>query len=754
VWIWATRTDRDRAFFSIPNFLDLRAQATTLEDVAAQANWGASLTGTDPPQRLVGVRVTPNAFRLLGVDAGLGRTLMPSDARGDASPVVVLCDGLWRRAFGADPHIVGRAITLNGQAHTVVGVLPRSFGFTTTSPPAELAVPLALDADPRRAERGSNFLRVFARLRARATIDQARAELSAITLRSKRLYPVDNSKQTAPRVQLLRDEIVGHYREILLLLFAASAVVLLVACCNLAGLFVTRTHARAREIAIRSALGASRADLVRGVLAEGLVTAGAGALLGLGIAWWGIEPIVRFGPTDLPRASEMGVQPAVVGFTVAMAVLAGLAVSVIAAVTSTRAAAGDALRVSAVTGRHDGMPRRLLVGGQIALALALGVSAVLLGKSLRTILALDPGFDTDRRVVVRVSLPPARYATPDAVVGYQRAVRERLRELPQVVDVGAISVLPLSGALARCDYVVTGSEPRSPEQVPAAQNRWASADYFRAMGIRVVAGRGLDERDAAKGDAVVVVDATLARRHWPDGDAIGRRLAVEDAGADPAREVTIVGVVEPVRHEKLTEEAMPTYYAPIQQVPPGAVGNLANGMAFVVQLRGEVGDAAGALVEAIRSVDADVPASSPRPLAGSVSDGVAARRFSLYVIDVLALAALLLAAGGLYGTVLYGVLLRRREWAVRMALGAGAGHVVRHAMAGGLAVGAAGVAAGLGLVAMLGRLLRGFLYGVGPTDPASIAAATAGLLASLVLATLIPAWRATGVDPMESLRVE
>jgi predicted permease len=750
VWIWSTRTDRARAFFSIPNLLDVVEESRSLESVAAFTAWAASLTGHGEPERLAGVRITGNAFPLLGVGTVVGRALASDDDQPGRPRVAVLTNGCWQRLFGADASVVGRSLILSGDAYTVVGVLAPEFRLPGEAE-VELLVPLSPTTDARRAERGTNFLRVFARLAPGASPALAAAELASITARLRERYPDENAKHTPPRVVDLREEMVGAWRRPLLLLLGAVGLVLLVASTNLAHLFLGRATSRRREMAIRLAQGATRSRLFRLLLAEGALLGalggGLGVLLGLQLA--GV--LAAFAPADLPRLSERGLDGRLLAFASGLTLLSVLVFALAPARQASRVAPDRALREGDRGGEGGRRLRDLLVVSEVALSLVLLIGAGLLVESARRLLATSPGFDPGRLLIVRLSLPAARYARPEAVTRFCREVEGRVAALPGVRSVGMASVLPLSGLNVRTDFEIVGRPARTVAEVPAAQNRWVGPAYFQALGIPVRAGRVFDPHDEAGGAPVVVVDEALARRYFPEGDAVGSRLRLED----PRRghyDAEVVGVVGDVKHVGLDDEPTPTLYAPMAQVPETAVSFLIGRLHLVVRTKSEPLARAAAVRRSVQAVDADVPASSVRSMDQWLAASVAPRRFQGLLLSLFSLAALLLAAVGLYGLVAYAVACRTREIGLRMALGARGPDVVGLLVRqGGRRIGL-GLAAGLLLSLGLTRLLAGVLFGIRPHDPATFALMTSLLAGVGLLASALPARRAAGIDPAVALR--
>ncbi|HEY0321298.1 MAG TPA: ABC transporter permease [Pyrinomonadaceae bacterium] len=755
VWIWSTRTDRDKAFFSVPDFIDYREQTQTLEEMAAFANWNANLTDGGEPERLQGVRITANAFKMLGVEAVAGRTILPDDGKPGSPRVVLISYGLWQRRFGGERNLVGRSIALNGDQFAVAGVLPPDFIFPGAD--AEIAVPLILETDPRRSERDSNFLRVYARLKPNATLAQAQSEMAQINARLREQYMEANAKKTAPRVLMLRDEVVGDYRKPLLMLLGAVALVLLIACANLANMLLARASGRGREVAIRVAIGATRLSLVRQLLTESLMIALAGGAAGFLLAWWGIHLLLKLSPADLPRAREVVMDTRVLAFSLLVSLLAGIIFGLMPAVSASKVDLNRELKGGG-HGTTDGGRRKrtrsLLVVSEVALSLLLLIGAGLFIKSFLRLQQVNPGFDPHNTLAVRLSLPPARYKKPEAVVGFYEKLAPRIMSLPGVEAVGVASVLPLSGSNVRADFTIVGRPPLKPEEVPAAQNRWVSPGYFQLMRVPILKGREFDERDTARSLPVVVIDEALARRFWPDGNPVGEHLKIDDAAPAPWREVEIVGVVRDVKHNTLLDEPTPTVYAPIYQSQEGTVAFLANNMSLAVRTSSDPLAMATIIRREVREVDGDVATSNVRSMEQFMAMTIASRRFNLMLVTLFAGVALLLAATGIYAVVSYTVAQRTKEIGIRMALGARTPDVVRMILGHGLKLTLLGVAVGLAGAFILTRVIANLLFDVTATDPATFILMPLILLVVALLACFVPARRATRVDPLVALRME
>jgi putative ABC transport system permease protein len=749
-WIWATRVDRDKAFYSIPNFLDTRAAAKSFEELAGWTPWSPTLTGGDEPERLSAVRVTGNAFPVLGSAAALGRVPGPGDTE---SRVAAISHGLWARRFGSDPSAVGRSLTLNGESYEVVGVLAKDFLFPGAED-AELAVPLSLATDSRRAERGSNFLRVFGRLSAGWDAPRAAAELRSLTARLAERYPDENAKLTAPRVLPLTEEIVGGSRRLLVLLSASVGLLLLVAGANIAALFLVRSLGRRREVSVRKALGAGPVRLVLPFLVESLMLAAAGAAVAVLLAHEAIPALLSLAPASLPRASAARIDGAALGLTAALAALCALASAVGPALSAGRAPAAGSLADRAASGSPGRSRTRLaFVFLQVALSLMLLAGAALLSKSFGRLLSVDPGFSAENVLAVRLTLARSTYPDPESAARFFETASTRLRELPGVEAAGTASVLPLSGLNARQDFEIVGRPAAKASEAPGAQARWIDPGYFRTLGIPVRRGRGFETADDHRAPGVAVIDETLARLLFPAGDAVGARLRLEDAEERP-REAEIVGVVGGVKHFALDEKPLGTLYLPLAQIPENMLSNLLNNSSLVVRTHAAPLASAPAMRRAIREMDPNMATGSIRTMAEVRGGALAAHRFAVLLFGLFAAAASALSAIGLYAAVSQLAAQDRHAIGIRLALGASPGIILRHVASRGLAATLGGIAAGLLAAIPLTRLLAASLYEVSPGDPSAFLAAAALLLAVSAAACAIPARRAARIDPMSALRSE
>ena len=724
------------------NFLAWKEQNQVLDRMTAAHPWAPVLTGRDAPRRLQGLRASHELFPLLGAEAALGRTYVPS--RRDESHAVVLSHRLWEREFGGRREVIGEAIRLDGDAYTVIGVMPPGFRF----PPfwateAEFWAPLVLTAEDRRNR--AAFLRVFARLRPGVELQAARREMEVIAARLQLEFPEANAG-IAANLEPLREPVVGDVRPVLWILLGTVATVLLIACANVANLMLARGADRRKEMSLRAALGAGRGRLVRQLLAESALLAMLGSLGGLLLGVWTTELLVRIGPADLPRLHEVGLDLRVFAYTLCLAVATGLLFGLLPALQASRVEIASALRRGGRdTGPSGGnRANRLLVAGEVALAVVLLVGAGLLTRSLQSLQQVDPGFDAAGRADVTIALAGSEHAR-DQDAFFRLAIL-RVEALPGVRAAAAVNHLPIGGDTWRTGFWADGlPEPRG--DLPRASHRAVTPGYFETMGIPLLRGRSFGPEDRADSRPVVIVNRALARRLWPTEDAVGRRLHAGVSGG-PDRMLTVIGITGDVNQTNLTEPAIPEIYYPFSQNPVSWWTTAS----LVVHTIGDPALLSQPLKAAVWKIDANLPVSDPRLLSAVVAGSMAQRRFETLLLTLFAGLALLLAVVGIYGVVSYGVRRRTREMGLRMALGARRGDILQLVIGQGMAPATLGLI--LGLVASLGltRFLSSLLFDVAPTDPATFAAVAASLTAVAALACYLPARRAARVDPMVSLR--
>jgi predicted permease len=754
VWITGVRPDRNDAPFSLPDFLDYRDHTDSLDSISAVGTWNANMTGRGDAERLNGVRVSANLFETLGVNAAVGRTLEPEDDRPGTPNVVVMTYGLWQRRFGSDTSLVGQPFELNGASYTLVGILPPNFFFPI--PEAELAVPLIPDADPWRQNRNTvNFLRLVGRTRRGVRSESAEAEMNALAHKLREQFPEPNARKLGVKLTPMRDQIAGGYRRALLVLLGAVAFVLLIGCANLANLNLVRAAERRREMSIRSALGATRGQLVKQLLFESALLATGGGMLGALLAPIGIRALVTLSPSNIPRAREIGLDASVLTFTVLVSLLAAGASGLVPALATSHGDLAQQLNEAARGSTEGGRGKALrtsLVVVEVALSLVLLAGAGVLLRSFSKVQTVNAGFDPHGVLVVRLSLPKARYPHLADVTRFYDVLLPRVQTLPGVSAAGVINMLPLSGQIASTPFTIVG-RAFSKEEVPQAQFRIVNPMYLKAMRIPFVAGREFNESDTDRTPLVCHINESLAMRFWPRGDAIGAHLMLEDNDSKP-RDAEIVGIIHDVKDRGL--EAAPSFdiYIPLRQTHEDTVVWLQNNQYWVVRTDGEPLVLANAFREQVRRVDGDVAASNIRSMDQYLSLTIAPRRFNLQLLSVFALAALALAVAGIYGVISYSVNRRAHEIGVRMAMGARRSHVLRMVILDGIKPVLAGLALGILSVFGLSRALASLMFAVSASDPATLAAVTL-LFSGVSLAALyFPARRATRIDPLVILRTD
>jgi putative ABC transport system permease protein len=756
VMLWNRWKDFDKTWLSEVEVLDYRRLARTLAGVAAWDTGQANLTGGDEPVRVGCAGVTANTFAVLGARPALGRGFTPEEDRPGGEKVVVVGHGLWQGLFAGDPGILGRSVEVNGAPRTIVGVMPPGFQLPTdlgedAAEPSQLWVPLGID--PATAERGNHGLYAAAELAPGATAAAASAELQAITARwtTEGLYP-EAMRFTAFAVPV-ETEILGAIRPALLLLFGAVAFLLLIACANVANLLLARAEGRVREVALRSALGASPWRLAAPFFAEGLVVAAAAAVLGLGLAAAGIRLIALADPASLPRAGSVRIDPGVLLFTAAVSIGTALLFSLAPALRSL----GVDLSLNLKEGGHQsssGARRRrlrsVLVAGEMALSAVLLVGAGLLLRSLWELSRIDLGIEPDRVLTARLFVPEARYAKPADVVDFYRRLAERVRALPGVRAAGLVRSLPLGSTIGDWGLQIEGYVP--PPGLNAKGDWQVATDgALEALGERLVRGRLFTAADTADAPAVALVNETMARLYWPDLDPVGRRLRM---GFDPGRPwVTVVGIVKDVRHNGVAGIVKEKFYRPHAQFHR-STGDAPRSMTLVVKTEGAPLGLAPSLRAAVRELDPGLPVAGIRPMTEVVRASLSGPRFTGFLLSVFAALALSLSAIGIYGVLAYLVTQRAHEIGIRLAVGAGARDVLALVLRQGMALAVAGLGIGLVLALPLSRLLTALLHGVKPIDPLTFAAVPALLGLVAFLASYVPARRATRVDPLVALRVE
>jgi putative ABC transport system permease protein len=724
---------------SVPNFQDWRDQTTCFSHVAGTFQLPATLEsdGGDAETSRVGW-VSANFFDLLGVPPALGRGFVRQDEEGDDARVAVLSHRLWQRRFGGDPSVLGRTVKVSGMAREIVGVAAPGLDF-----PDDTAVylPIALPAR-QRASRGSIFLPVVARLKPGVSLAQANAQLAAVSARLAKQYPDTNSEWTAFAVPF-REELARDYRLAVLVLLGAVLLVLLIACANVANILLARLSARAKEISVRLALGASRARLLRQLLTESALVSVLGGAIGVGLASWGLQVLRASAPGGLPVWRGIRIDAPVLLYALGAALATGLAFGSVPAFHVMRCSLASALHGSRrVIGGSERRSQALLIVAEVALAVVLLSASGLLLKSLARLQATSPGFDPDRVLALDLKLPDARFKDDDAARRvFVNEAAARVRALPGVTAVSGATTLPL-GVIYNDTNVRVDDEPEPPpDQGKTAGYDSVLPGYFAVMGIPLRAGRDVAATDDPKGPPVAVINETMAKGFWPGKDAIGRTF---HAGK---YQFTVVGIVGDTRRLDVMRPDRPHIYMPVSQ---RGIGRLS----LVIKTKGRPGELIGSVRETIKAFDRSTPTDSLRPLARQLSDSVVLPRVVSGLISAFGALAMLLAALGLYGVLSFAVAQRTSEIGVRMAVGAMPKDVLLLVARRGLGLTAVGLAIGLALAVASSRLLAGLLYEVKPADPAALALASLTLVLAALAACWIPARRAARLDPVTALRTE
>ncbi len=750
VFVWSDMSEAGypRAPLSGPELADLRRRARLFTGFGAIWANSAALTGEGDPEQLRVGLVTTDFFGVLGAEPALGRTFRAGDDASDAPSTVVLSDALWRRRFGADPHVVGRRVMYAGQPATVIGVMPESFRLLL---PPDSAVPDDLQAWatfwPRMTEdpRGQQFLRVVGRMKPGVTLAQGKSEIDGIAAQISKEFSVYGAAGRRYDTVGLHSDGVREIRPVLLALFGGVAILLLITCVNVAGLLAARAASRRHEIALRIALGAGRRRLFGQCLSEGLVLSLLGAAAGLLIARGMLAALFAARPESLERIAAAKIDPRVLAFTGGTAILWGLLLSL--------APLAEVLRTAPILNlKRGGNPtssrtRAVLVAVQIALGVVLVVGAGLVARTFSRMHGVDPGFRSDRTLSFRLALPDTRYGTPESFNAFSRRFEDALAALPGVEAAAAVSHLPF-------DHIPNWGGPylskaaADDTSAPMADYRAVSPGFFGAVGARLVAGRDFIQSDDEKSRPVVIVDERLARLAWPNENALGKLLRVDpESSGHPTKPATVVGVVRHLRQQTLLEEVREQIYFPQRQIRR-------NPVAYVVRAKGDPGGLAAPIRRLLAELDPELPISEVRPLEEYLADARGAQRFTMILAAAFASAALLLSAIGLYGVVAYSVAQRRREFGVRLALGALPKQVRALVVRQGTRVAAAGLAFGIPAAILIARLLRSQLFGVGPGDPLTYAVAIALLAAAAVSASWFAARRASSANAIEALRAE
>jgi putative ABC transport system permease protein len=722
------------------NFADWRNQAQSFDELGAYWLWLYTLTGTSEPTEVAGMKVSANFFALLGITPQMGRTFLPEEEQPDKNRVAIISHAFWQRRFDSNAEVIGQTLRLDDGSYTIIGVLPPDFRQTELAVDygAEVWTPEAVNpADNRRA---NHYLSVIGRLKSGVTFEQVQTEMATIARQLEQAYPNTN-KDRGVRLVSLHEQVTGGIRWALVVLQCATALVLLIACVNVANLLLARVTLRASELAIRSALGARRVQIVRLLLAESAVLAVLGGGVGLLLAHWGIDLLVGVAPRDIPRLDEIGLDGRVLGFTLGLSVLTVLLFGLAPAWQSAQVNLNQALKEGGRSAARGQGLRGLLVVAEIALTLVLLVGSGLLVRSLLRMQQVDLGFNPGGLLTLRVSLLESKYPERRQIADYYQQLLARTEQLPGATSAAITSSPPMIrlGGF-RSSFEIEG-QPVEPGRAPTVWYGVISPDYFRTLGVALLKGRVFDERDTYDAPPVAIISQNFARRYFPDREPLGKKIIV----GRTTRE--IVGVVGNVKHSSPAEDEAERMYAPHSQNPRGT-------LALLIRTAGDPNTLITAAQKAVWEGDPEAAVSTVSTMEQVLAGVISRPRFNALLLAVFAVVAVVLSAVGIYGVISYTVTQHTREIGIRMALGAQAGDVLKLVVGQGMVLTLIGIAAGVAGALLLTRLMKGLLFSVTATDPLTFAGVSVLLSVIALLACYLPARRATKVDPIVALRYE
>ncbi len=751
-FLWQNRPGVPQLEASYPNFEDWERTSRSFDSMSAVTFHNFDLAAPGRAEHLMGARVSAAFLATLGIRPAVGRDLAASDDLANAAPVVLISDRLWRERFGADPHVTGRSVVLDGRSFSVVGVLPTGFHFLADT---DVLTSLRPNMPVIYAERSVDAIAVLARLKPGVTMGQAGAEMNAIQGDLDRQYP-DANRGVGIVLTSLQQQIVGDVRGTVLLLFGAVTLVLLIACANVANLLLARSTARAREFGIRAALGASPGRIVRQLLIEGIVLSLAGGLLGIAVAGFALRALLAALPYTLPRSGNIGLHWPVLLFTMLISMAAGVLFGLVPALQSARSDVQDALKKSsrgATAGRNAGLSRLVMV--QFALTLVLMTGAGLLLRSIRNLWQVNPGFDTRNVISFQVGLSPSLTQTAAGTRTAYQQLLARIRQVPGVEAADLTNIVPLSGGDNGGPFWIGTAQPSSLQEVPHALYFWTGPDYLKTMGIPLLQGRLFTSADQIDSGKVVVIDSVLAQTFFPGRNAVGQTLTGGHWGA-----ARIVGVVGHVRHWGLDDPG--TYnpcqiYIPVYQLPDSMVTDFFRNLTLLLHTALPPAQVMPVIRDVVYASSPDQPVYDVKTIDNVVSESMASRSLPIVLLGAFAALALLLASIGIYGVVSYSVTRRTQEIGIRMALGANRRQIFRMIVQQAIEMAGAGLGVGILAAVALVRLMPSFshlLYGVGQSDPLTLVGVSGVLLIAAVVACYVPARRAMFSDPMDCLRTE